>query len=175
MTPERIQRPSHLYTPPDIRSASESWGANCGPAALAAITREPLEAVRPHLCDFESKGYTNPTMMYAALTAMRLGWTHTEPDMPAFGLVRIQWEGPWTKPGVPMRARYRHTHWIGTCREAGGLTRWIFDVNCESVGGWIDADVWRTRVVPWLLRECEPKASGDWHVTHGLNVRRARG
>src|SRR3990167_150016 len=100
----------------DADRAHDEWGANCGPGALAAIMGMTLDEVRPHMGDFESKGYTNPTLMFYAMESVSarfrtrslasnvklLGW-------PVYGLARIQWEGPWTKPGVPMAARYRHT------------------------------------------------------------------
>lgn len=42
----------------------------------------------------------------------------------------------------------------------------IFDVNCMCVGGWVTLTEWSAQVVPWLLKECQPKANGKWHLTH---------
>src|SRR3546814_4460187 len=79
---------------------------------------------------------------------------------PEFGLVRVQWEGPWTAPGVPMAARYRQTHWIGTMLRAD-RQRGIWDVNClANGGGWVSLSDWESVLVPWLLQECHPKANG---------------
>ncbi len=49
---------------------------------------------------------------------------------PAYGLARVLWEGPWTMPGVPMKARYRHTHWIGVQRgQTNPRHVGIFDIS----------------------------------------------
>jgi hypothetical protein len=84
--------------------------------------------------------------------------------------VRVQWGGPWTKPGVPMRVRYRQTHWVGV-RERGvakfpGFRREVFDINAMFVGGWIPYDEWAGRLVPWLIEKCVPHADGQWWPTH---------
>lgn len=172
----------------DAEVAYVNWGANCGPTALAAVLGLTLDQVRPHMGDFERKGYTNPTLMYAALKS--LGAKHHDrrliamkvehargaraEDWPRYGLCRVQWEGPWTAPGVPLRARYRHTHWIGcSVRSDGPADIGIFDVNCLNNGtGWVSLDNWRLLVVPEILAACEPKASGGWHLTHTIEIAR---
>src|SRR5687768_1685881 len=100
--------------------AAREWGFNCGPGALCAVLDKTPDELRPHLLDFEQRGYTNPTLMVGILRG--LGVAHhrvwrcdlpvPDPVYPKFGLVRVQWAGPWTKPGVPMAVRYRKTHWI---------------------------------------------------------------
>src|SRR3990167_7106632 len=140
---EILRKPSApCFTSADAESAAEAWGCNCGPGALAAILGMTLDAVRPHMGDFERKEYTNPTLMFAALksaapgryatkelrTGGKAGW-----DWPRWGLCRVQWEGPWTRPGVPMRVRYRHTHWIGSCAFSNENIG-IFDINCIENG-----------------------------------------
>lgn len=167
------------FTLEDATRAYDEWGANCGPGALAGVLGLTLDQVRPHMGDFERKGYTNPTLMFAALRSLgvkyhRVDFITTEGQprrhWPARGLVRIQWEGPWTKPGVPMAARYRHTHWIGAAK--GPLDDvGIFDINCINNGsGWVALADWERIIVPHILRECEPKASGAWHQTHVLEL-----
>jgi hypothetical protein len=170
------------FTADDAQRAFESWGANCGPGALAAVTGLTLDEVRPHLTGFDQKHYTNPSMMFAALRSLDLKW---EPRMtsrwPRFGLARVQWHGPWTQPGVPVRAAYRHTHWVAAeciqrkLRASGSLAPpepdiSIFDINCINVGGWVPLSVWSEQVVPWLLKQCEPKADGQWHLTHAIEI-----
>lgn len=132
--------------------------------------------------EFENKGYTNPTMMTAALRSLGVAFRRkyefsgTPPDgqprqdqWPEFGLVRIQWSGPWTKPGVPLRARYRHTHWIGHQVRDG--QRLVFDINAICVGGWVKYDEWTAAIVPWLLKECGcHKWDGTWWPTHCWEV-----
>lgn len=167
----------------DAIAASKEWGFNCGPAALAVVANMTPAELRLHMGDFERKGHTNPSLMFECLNRLKLewraqkvlgptGWHSDGLDLwPNFGLVRVQWEGPWTALGVPIRVRYRHTHWIVAarlpCEEPS-----IFDINCLSVGGWVPLSEWRDLVVPWILRECEPKANGGWHLTHILEVQR---
>jgi len=163
-----------------IEEASK-WGFNCGPGALCAVTGKTPSEIRPHMNGFEEKGYTNPTLMKQALASLDLpysrvfeckgaktaeGWTY-----PNFGLVRIQWAGPWTAPGVPVRVRYRHTHWIAT---RNPRDREVFDVNAVCAGGWIPFREWSRELVPWLLEKCVPKANGNWWPTHCWEINPAQ-
>lgn len=164
-------------TSEDAERAWKEWGCNCGPAALAAIMGMTLDEVRPHMGDFERKRYTNPTLMWESLDRVGARWKNhgCRCDWPVHGLCRVQWEGPWTAPGVPARAAYRHTHWIAVKHPVGSSDVGIFDVNCTNNGtGWVCENDWRNQVVPWLLRECVPRASGCWHVTHHVEVERKR-
>jgi hypothetical protein len=166
-----------LFSLEEAQSAADEWGLNCGPAAVAAVCRLALYDLRPHLGDFEQKGYTNPTLMWRILNSIGATWKRPSLNQmssenqgmlawPSYGLARVQWEGPWTAPGVPMRVRYRHTHWVGVDSTIEGEEINIFDVNCMCVGGWVPFSEWLGSVVPWLLRQCEPKANGRWHLTH---------
>jgi hypothetical protein len=168
-SPREFLTPVAPFTFEEVEAAATIWGANCGPGALAAVLGRRLEEIRPHLGDFECKRYTNPRLMFAALRSLGVDWRVAAEDWPDHGLIRVQWEGPWTAPGVPMRARYRQTHWIGSRTGKSGVE--IFDINCMSVGGWVHLAEWRDFVVPWLLRDCHPKANGRWHCTHRLAVR----
>lgn len=171
---------SARFTADDAQRAHDTWGANCGPGALAAILGLTLDEVRPHMGDFERKGYTNPTLMFSALRSIGARWGSKAPTQatgiscwPTWGLCRVQWEGPWTKPGVPIAARYRHTHWIGASQRHGSANVGIFDINCIGNGtGWASLDDWNRVVVPWVLRECVPRADGRWHLTHVIEVDR---
>lgn len=149
---------------------------NCGPAALCAVADLlPDEAVSK-LRGFERKGYTNPLMMQHALRDLGIKFNRVYECIgqgvpcnaiwPVFGLARIQWGGPWMKAGVPIAARYRHTHWIAVDEEMR------FDVNAMCVGGWLPRAEWETQLVPWLLKECEPKANGEWWPTHCWQILR---
>jgi hypothetical protein len=162
------------FTQEDSVKAWEEWGANCGPGALAAIMGVKLDEVRPHLVGFEEKGYTNPTMMWGALNSMGAKWKMTTKakgcSWPTYGLARIQWEGPWTAPGVPERVAYRHTHWVGA-NAANRNNIGIFDINVVD-SGWISLKNWEELIVPWLLSELEPKANGKWYITHSVEVER---
>lgn len=157
------------FTHADADRAYEEWGANCGPGAIAAIMNMTLDEVRPHMGDFEAKKYTNPTLMQDVLRSIGRRFSNIGRNWPNYGLVRIQWEGPWTEPGVPMRARYRYTHWIGT-KLASQNNRGVFDINCINNGtGWVSVADWSSEIVPWLLEQY-PRATGSWHVTHGIEV-----
>jgi hypothetical protein len=153
----------------EAQRAADTWGANCGPGALAAALDLTLEDVRPHLRDFPRKRYTNPLMMYGALKSLGVAYLRIN-DWPTNGVVRVQWEGPWTAPGVPARVAYRHTHWIGSRYDDAGI--WIFDINCICAGGWVKMAEWRHQVVPWLLKRVEPDGDGGWHATHYLKFSR---
>jgi hypothetical protein len=160
--------------------AADEWGFNCGPAALCAMLDMTPDELRPHLLDFESKGYTNPTLMADILRGLGVRFrrkyecavqVENRPlptDWPSLGLVRIQWGGPWTREGVPMRARYRHTHWIGARLDG----KPVFDVNALCVGGWISWHEWKNELVPWLIRESVPKGNGEWWPTHCWEIER---
>jgi len=154
----------------DVEVAHDKWGANCGPAALAAVCGLTLDQVRSHLNGFTAKGYTNPTMMFRALDSLGVAWQRrSDSRWPDHGLARIQWEGPWTAPGVPIRARYRHTHWVGSWHSSRNGVG-IFDVNAMNSGGRIALRDWERITVPWILQECVPRASGTWHITHAIEV-----
>ncbi len=151
------------FTVDDANRAHDAWGANCGPGAIAAVLNLTLDELRPHLRDFEAKRYTNPSLMYSVLRGLGVLFdvrmSSGRGDIwPFYGLARIQWEGPWMAPGVPVQARYRHTHWIGCHGED------VFDINCISVGGWVPLVEWRDEVAPWL------HAYGGWHLTHSIEI-----
>lgn len=96
------------------------------------------------------------------------------PVYPEFGLVRIQWDGPWCKPGVPIGARYRKTHWIACrIRDDDGETQEFFDINAmNATGGWLHWYAWTHDLVPWILGQCVPKANGRWWPTHCWEIDR---
>lgn len=165
------------FSQADAGRAYVEWGANCGPGAIAAVCGLTLDELRPHMGDFEKKLYTNPTLMLDTLSRLRrasiiAGWRKVEHEWPVYGLVRIQWEGPWTRPGVPIRVRYRHTHWVASGHHESDVG--VFDINCMNNGsGWVKFRDWRDTVVPYILETCVPKADGRWHVTHTIEIDRA--
>lgn len=179
-TPDLARRfpPTLRLSYSDGERAFNEWGANCGPAAICAVTGKTLDELRPHLGDFESKRYTNPTLMFETLGSLKVkfqvSYRGDDPAkkwavFPEFGLARIQWGGQWTKEGVPMRARYRQTHWIACAK--GRLVDGVFDVNALESGGWIAWTDWRDVIVPHITTNT-PRADGTWWVTHGIEVYR---
>lgn len=161
----------------DSDRAYEEWEFNCGPGALCAILGMTPAELRPHMIDFESKGYCNPTLMRNILIGLHvehewLCFAGRPPPVvdtmwPGCGLVRVQWDGPWCADGKHWADRYYHTHWIA-CSFTG--CRAIFDINAMEDGGWISFAEWTEVLVPDLLRKCEPKAYGNWWVTHAVPV-----
>lgn len=177
--PKRLPHPLHI-TRDSALTASEQWGANCGPGALCALTGLDHDGLRPFMrfAGFEGKGYTNPTMMQMVLDNLYIPWRLTyrgdaplacpNDVFPRWGLVRVQWVGPWTDPGRPMRARYRHTHWVASYIENCAL--WVFDINAiHGNRDWICYRDWADFLVPWLMSEVCPKATG-WWPTHAYEI-----
>ena len=157
------------FTFADAERAYEEWGANCGPGAIAAIAHMTLDELRPHLGDFERKGYTNPSLMFEILRSLGLRVSMVKPPgWPTYGLVRVQWHGPWMDAGVPIAARYRHTHWVGAARRNGEIG--VFDINCMPSGGWVSLEDWSSVIAPHLIKHYAQKASGEWSLTHSIEV-----
>ena len=167
-----IRRPVR-FTVDDAQAAADAWRFNCGPGALCALLDMTPTEIRPHLRDFERKGYVNPTLMRQILDDLRVSyrWEVVPTQYPPINLwldnslIRVQWAGPWTDPTVPMVARYRHTDWIA-CRHNRTVEPEVFDINATCIGGWMFVNEWVNQLVPWLLQECEPKADGRWWQTH---------
>ena len=164
-----------MLTPENCQQATKEWGFNCGPGALCGILGLSPQELRPHLGSFESKGYVNPKLMLATLKSLGVKFKRTQAEVDrqqsiphvSNALVRIQWGGPWLSPDAPDFDRWRNTHWIGV-RQNGYK---IFDVNAvHASGGWIDADVWRCSLVPWLCKLVVPEWDGSWYPTHVLEI-----
>jgi hypothetical protein len=191
---EKLTRQPVRFNRDDAQAAGDTWRFNCGPAALCAVLHMTPEEIRPHLLDFEQKGYTNPSLMASILRRLRVPfkrvaeWTGAVVVRPVWypwffpgcGLVRIQWGGPWTQPGVPIRVRYRHTHWVGArvnvrLPHGDPSFREMFDINAICAGGWLPYAEWADQLIPWLIRECQPEASGEWWPTHIWEVERPGG
>jgi hypothetical protein len=156
-----------MFNAEDVERAHNTWGCNCGPAALAAVMNLTLDQTRPLMGDFEAKRYTNPTLMFESVERCNRPW-HKVRGWPAYGLSRIQWSGPWTKPGVPARAAYRFSHWVGVWTRGDGIG--IFDINAIA-NGWCHLEDWKATIVPFIL-ESIPHADGGWWVTHSIEVER---
>lgn len=160
---------AYPFTEEDARQAYDEWGCNCGPTALAFALQISLDQVRPAIPDFESRRYTSPTMMAAAIA--NLGRSFEAVRSPHGGrnrsvslanmfagpvsLVRIQWTGPWTASGMSQRWASRQTHWIA-CWIADEH-HMVFDCN----GGMQLFAEWERVIVPAIVATI-PRADGGW-------------
>lgn len=157
------------------QAAADEWGFNCGPGALCAVLNMTPADVRLIMGNFEKKGYTNPTLMYAALqkagvkheTTYRGDKLFIFPPV-NFGLVRVQWGGPWTEPGVRFAARYRYTHWVAMRNQSHRQK--VFDINAICQGGWISFREWEGELMPWLAEQTVPKWNGEIWPTHVIEI-----
>lgn len=166
------------FTEEEAEQAHKEWGCNCGPAALAFALQTKLENVRYAIPDFEKKRYTSPTMMKQALAKLRVPFTEcraTHATMTSdvdlilrMRLVRIQWLGPWTAPGMNPKWAYHYTHWICAWRPFIGEPL-VFDIN----GGVKTVYEWEQEIVP-LITESIPRADGGWKPTHVWEVSEER-
>lgn len=155
---------SPFPAPADLDDAAEAWGANCGPASLAALLGRSLALTRPLVASsgFESRGYMNPTHMKAALSVAEevLGFRPARGDAerwPVTGLAFIQFGGPWRN----VYEAYRHTHWIAVRED------WVYDCNADE---WSPRWWWETKVAP-VLASHTPGCDGTWSVRSGYEVR----
>lgn len=157
-----------LFCPSDVDEANALWSATCGPIACAALLGVPVAQVRSAFPSFPARPWCSPTQMLEALSAVgRRGvlQQHKAGDR-AFvdGLAYIQWSGPWTAPGAPVRFAYRHTHWVAVAR-SGCM---IYDANFDR---WMSASWWAERVPPMLLEDV-PRADGGWWIRSTVRIER---
>jgi hypothetical protein len=176
--------PTCQFSHDDIVQANADWGCNCGPAALAFALQTGLDDVRPAMmaAGFGVKGHTTPTMMSAALVAMNAKKRQVQVPVRNAGggldieplfveslitLVRVQWTGPWTRPGTSPRWAYAYTHWIATWAERG--VPLVFDCN----GGVQHVERWEYETVPAITSQIS-RADGGWHPTHVWHIAKNR-
>lgn len=171
-TPYRSDLPRYHYTEEDFAAAHDAWGCNCGPGALAMLLCLKPAEVRDHIPDFAERGYTNPTMMKGALANLKVPFRLGPRRFSSYGLCRIQWGGPWVKPGPtaghPVEVGkwgYRFSHWIGSMGDGPKGDVFLFDIN----GGWMWPEKWEKELVP-LLVEGYPRADGRYYITHNLEL-----
>lgn len=155
-----------LYEPTDIDAAHAQWKANCGPCSLAAILKKDVNDVRQFLNGFDKRGYMNPTHMKEALHLAGQHFT-IKKTIPTFGLAFIQFTGTWTKPGAPIAAAYRHTHWVGVAHPKPFWT-FLYDVNIEG-GQWVEKMWWEENVLP-LIADAHKGADGKYFIRTAIEI-----
>lgn len=132
-----------LFTLEESQQASDDWNFNCGPAALCAVLGMTPAELRPHLCDFEAKGYTNPTLMFAVLENLKIEYRRKYwsdlPPIPALD--------PYPKAVTPGLTEAQIS---GARRVAKFLRRWgvKFEGEFASVGDFIIIDIGMRMLTP---------------------------
>lgn len=177
MIAKKTDIPTLAFGDVDVQMAFDSWGCNCGPAALAAVTGNTLDEVRPACtaAGFSIKRYMSPTMMKAAIASLGIGMAQKycgardKSCFPEHGLARMQFTGPWTSPGANPKWAYRQTHWTSSWRIGEGVEAFtlLFDVNVSC--GLIPLAEWEQRVAPAIAANM-PRADGGWFVTHSWEI-----
>ena len=128
--------------PPDIVPAIVNFGANCGPVSLAAVFEVFVIEVMKFFPDFPGRDYVNLADMRHALLASGARFDPVPSGLPVNGIVLVQLHGPWTRPGTPVAAQLRYTHWVG-CRNG-----FVFDLN---IGDWLEREEWeRSGAMSWM-------------------------
>lgn len=146
-------RPALKFTVADSQSAHQNWKATCGPHAIAAACGLSLEEVRGAIENY--RGWMNPTQVSNTLRNLKRSFTlqsQLKTQKLCEGINRIQWEGPWLKPGRPATEAYRHTHYVAHIQ---GM---VLCTACLAAE-WIPVDEWRKHHL-----ETEP--ASPFHVTH---------
>jgi hypothetical protein len=119
------------------------------------------------------RGLMNPTEMRAALDQAGVVVNELDRDtlyrpmgprkfgspVIARGITRLQWDGPWLRPGVPPSVAYRHTHWVASVPDRHGFPD-AFDCNW----GWQGFGELFGNMRSLALET--PGATGAWWPTH---------
>lgn len=164
-----------LYCPPDVKGARR-WGANCGPAALAAalgcwvadvfeaVADPPPSGELPGLESPRFRGYMGINQMREALRRARAKevarWSTPTLEVlrqsPHVGLpilACIQWGGPWVgTSGAPV---YRH--WVTLRWIDGGWA--VYDVNAQHLAS---CEVIDGTVSPHRVSQLIERRWGGW-------------
>ena len=149
------------FVPWDIDIARINFGANCGPAAFAAVTRREVCRVMQYFPHFPQRQWTNLTQMLHAFTASGYATSVHKCAAPSRGVALIQWLGPWTEKHFYSRWSLVHTHWIGVEGDR------VFDHNdCR----WQTLGEWTTGTAAGLIAEVR-RATG-WRIKYGVEVRK---
>lgn len=146
--------------PPDILQSAREFRATCGPVSLAALLGTTVIEVMRFFPEFPQRDYaTQADMVYALQSCGARFQAEVDPSLPIDGVSLVQIEGHWTRPGVPIRAQLRYTHWVA-CR-----CGYIFDQN---IGDWLESSEWLNRgAATWM--EAIPGFNG-FRIRTGLSV-----
>lgn len=147
------------FVPWDIEIARINFGANCGPAAFAAVTQREVCRVMRYFPHFPERRWTNLTQMLRAFADAGFA-THVERcAAPSHGVALVQWLGPWTEKQFFSGWSLMYTHWIGV---EGDM---VFDHNKCC---WQTLGEWAVGTAPGLIAEVR-RATG-WRIKYGVEV-----
>lgn len=160
----RAEAGVRYYVPQDLSIAEVVFGANCGPASLAACLSQEVSDIMRYLPHFEDENrrYTNLTAMKAALKAAAVKFEVTKCTLPSKGLALIQWTGPWTEKQFFSRWSLLYTHWIAVDGQM------FYDLHSKC---WLHHEEWTAKVVPFYLADL-PQAAG-WAIKYGIEVEKS--
>lgn len=149
------------FVPWDIEVARINFGANCGPAAFAAVTEREVCRVMQYFPHFPERPWTNLTQMLQALAVAGFNASVERCVAPSRGLALVQFLGPWTAKQFFSRWSLVHTHWVGVDGD------WVFDHNACC---WQTLAEWASGTAANLIAEV-PRATG-WRIKYGVEVTR---
>lgn len=147
------------FVPWDIDVARINFGANCGPAAFAAVTQREVCRVMQYFPHFPERRWTNLTKMLQAFADAGYATRVEKCAAPSRGVALVQWLGPWTEKQFFSRWSLVHTHWVGVADD------WVFDHNACC---WQPLDEWSAGIAAQLIAEV-PGATG-WRIKYGVEV-----
>jgi hypothetical protein len=142
-----------LFNPPDIGEAHEKYGANCGPAAFAALVGKPILEIIHLFPQFPAKRWTNGGSMKSALAAYGVIFKRVS-EFPKLGVAHMLIDGPWTGG----RWAFHRSHWFAVNGHD------IFDINSHA--GWLQRPIWEAHILPDIIASY--KGGTGWTFNYGL-------
>ena len=147
------------FVPWDVEVARVNFGANCGPAAFAAVTQQEVCRVMQYFPQFPECRWTNLTQMLRAFAEAGYATQVQKCAAPSRGVALVQWLGPWTEKQFFSRWSLIHTHWIGVESDR------VFDHNACC---WQTLGEWAAGTAAGLIAEVR-RATG-WRIKYGVEV-----
>ena len=147
------------FVPWDVEVARVNFGANCGPAAFAAVTQQEVCRVMQYFPQFPECRWTNLTQMLRAFAEAGYATQVQKCAAPSRGVALVQWLGPWTEKQFFSRWSLIHTHWIGVESDR------VFDHNACC---WQTLAEWAAGTAAGLIGEVR-RATG-WRIKYGVEV-----
>ena len=160
--PGLLHQLAGLRSPLDVREAHANWGANCGPAALAAALGRDIADVVASFPNFPDRPYTNLPMMVGALNSLGLSWSKVDDPgsrdgFPTNGVVLIRWISHTHSPSQFNGIQRRH--WIAVASD------FVYEINLDS---WVPRQLWETGFLPILAKD-HPQP-GAWVIDAGYEL-----